>query len=289
MQWKSNYLPEVIELLKQGVVMKSLVRWGATLAIAGSVLSGALPGIGNLQAIALPQDQVVKKLQEVPVFTLTNAKGEFIVISRNNQGKQISQVGFFISKQDAQKFLDNRLKKENPQLASTLQVRPLSLADYYKIVLEGKKKSDSVFYTLVPTQQQVESARTLLTQSGQQGQQFNGIPLFVPKFKKDNSYLTIPLPQSNERYIPFFFEKEQAVSLLDQFKKAAPQEGANTEIQVVDLYGVIEALNSSNDPGMNKIVLYPSQESINFIRSLAPQSGANQSQNARPAAPAKKK
>ncbi|BAY64364.1 Tic22 family protein [Calothrix brevissima NIES-22] len=271
--------------------MKSLVRWGATLAIAGSVLSGALPVIGNLQAIALPQDQVVKKLQEVPVFTLTNAKGEFIVISRDNQGKKISQVGFFISKQDAQKFLDNRLKKENPQLAGTLQVRPLSLADYYKIVLEGKKKSDSVFYTLVPTQQQVESARTLLTQSGQQGQQFNGIPLFVPKFKKDNSYLTIPLPQSNERYIPFFFEKEQAVNLLDQFKKAAPQEGANTEIQVVDLYGVIEALNSSNDPGMNKIVLYPSQESINFIRSLAPQSsGGNQQQNARPAAtPANKK
>jgi Tic22-like family len=270
--------------------MKSLVRWGATLAIAGSILSGALPGIGNLQAMALPQDQVVKKLQEVPVFTLTNAKGEFIVISRSNQGKQISQVGFFISKQDAQKFLENRLKKENPQLAGTLQVRPLSLADYYKIVLEGKKKSEAVFYTLVPTQQQVESARTLLTQSGQKGQQFNGIPLFVPKFKKDNSYLTIPLAQGNERYIPFFFEKEQAVNLLDQFKKAAPQEGANTEIQVVDLYGVIEALNSSNDPGMSKIVLYPSQESINFIRSLAPNSsGSNQAPNAKPPAPARKK
>jgi nickel transport protein len=272
--------------------MKSLVRWGATLGLAGSVFLGGLvgignlPGLGNLEAVALPQDQVVKKLQEVPVFTLTNPKGEFVVLSRNNQSKTVSQVGFFISKQDAQKFLDNRLKKENPQLASTLQVRPLSLADYYKIVLEGKKKSDSVIYTLVPTQQQVASATSMLNASGKKVEQFNGIPLFVPKFKKDNSYLTIPLANGNERYIPFFFEKEQAVALLDEFKKAVPKEAENTEIQVVDLYGVMEALNTSNDPSINKIVLYPSRESINFIRSLAP----NQAPANKPAAaPAPKK
>jgi len=276
----------------RGAVMKSFIRLGATLGIAGSVfltgLSGIgnLPGIGNLEAIALPQDQVVKKLQEVPVFTLTNPKGEFVVLSRNNASKPISQVGFFISKQDAQKFLDNRLKKENPQLASTLQVRPLSLADYYKIVQESKKKPDSVIYTLVPTQQQVASATSMLNQNGKKGEQFNGIPLFVPKFKKDNSYLTIPVAKGNERYIPFFFEKEQAVALLDEFKKAVPKEAENTEIQVVDLYGVMEALNSSSDPSINKIVLYPSRESINFIRSLAP----NQSPSAKPAAaPAPKK
>jgi hypothetical protein len=270
----------------RGAVMKSFIRLGATLGIAGSVflagLSGIgnLPGIGNLEAVALPQDQIVKKLQEVPVFTLTNPKGEFVVLSRkNNASKPISQVGFFISKQDAQKFLDNRLKKENPQLASTLQVRPLSLADYYKIVQESKKKSDSVIYTLVPTQAQVASATSMLNQNGKKGEQFNGIPLFVPKFKKDNSYLTIPLAKGNERYIPFFFEKEQAVALLEQFKKAVPKEAENTEIQVVDLYGVMEALNSSSDPSINKIVLYPSRESISFIRSLAP----NQSPAAAPA------
>lgn len=263
--------------------MKTLVRLGLILGIAGSILSADLPVIGNLQAVALPQEQVVKKLQEVPVFTLTNAKGEFVIISRNNQGKKISQVGFFISRQDAQKFLDNRLKKENPQLASTLQIRPLSLADYYKIVLEGKKKSDSIIYTLMPMQNQVESAISLLNQSGQKGNQFNGIPLFVPKFKKENSYLTIPVAQGNERYIPFFFEKEQAVALLNEFKKAVPQEGANTEIQVVDLFGVMEALNSSNDPMINKIVLYPSRESISFIRSLVQKSPAPNQPASRPA------
>ncbi|MEI6445445.1 MAG: Tic22 family protein [Nostocales cyanobacterium ELA583] len=249
--------------------MKLLVRWGLTLGLAGSVMFGNILGINNLQALALPQEQVVKTLQEVPVFTLTNPKGEFVVISKKNQSKTISQIGFFISKKDAQTFLENRLKKENSQLASTIQITPVSLADYYKLVVENNKKKDSnLVFALVPAQQQVNLATTMLNNTGKPDKKFEGIPLFVPKFKKENSYLTIP--QGQERLIPFYFEKEQAVALLEAFKKAKPKEAANTEIQVLDLYNVIETLNSSNDPNSNKILLYPSRESIEFLRSLVP-------------------
>jgi len=249
--------------------MKLLVRWGLTLGLASSVMFAGILGMNNLQALALPQEQVVKILREVPVFTLTNPKGEFVVISRKNQSKTISQIGFFISKKDAQTFLENRLKKENSQLASTIQVTPASLADYYKLVVENNKKKDSnLVLTLVPTQQQVNLATTILNTTGKTDKKFNGIPLFVPKFKKENSYLTIP--QGKEQFIPFYFEKEQAVALLEAFKKAKPQESTNTEIQVLDLYNVIAILNSSDDPNTNKFLLYPSQESIEFLRSLFP-------------------
>ena len=193
--------------------MKLLVRWSLTLGLAGSVMFAGILGINNLQALALPQEQVVKTLQEVPVFTLTNPKGEFVV--ENN-----------------------------------------------------KKKDSNVILTLVPTKQQVDVAITMLNTSGSPDKKFNGIPLFVPKLKKDNSYLTIP--QGKNQLIPFYFEKEQAVAHLEAFKKAKPQEAANTEIQVLDLYRVIETLSSSNDPGTNKIFLFPSRESIEFIRSIVP-------------------
>ncbi len=249
--------------------MKLLVRWGLTLSLASSVMFAGILGINNLQAFALPQEQVVKTLREVPVFALTNPKGEFVVISKKNQSKTISQIGFFLSKKDAQTFLENRLKKENPQLASTIQITPISLADYYKLVIENNKKKDSsVLFTLVPTKQQVDVAVSMLNTSGKPDQKFNGIPLFVPKFKKQNSYLTIP--QGKNRLIPFYFEKEQAVALLEAFKKAKPQEAANTEIQVLDLYRVIDTLNSSNDANTSKIFLFPSRESIEFIRSIVP-------------------
>lgn len=249
--------------------MKSLVRWSVALGLASGVIFGSVPYINNndnMQAIALPQDQVVKALQEVPIFTLTNPKGEFVVISRKVESKTISQIGFFISKKDAEKFLDVRLKKENPKLANDIKIKPVSLADYYKLVLENSKKKDSsLIFTLVPKKEQLDSAKSLLKLN----QEFQGVPLFVPKFKEANSYLTIPAnSQGKDRLIPFYFEKEQAVALLDAFKKAKPEEAAKTEIQVVDLYGVIETLNSTNDPGMSKIFLFPSRESIEFIRSL---------------------
>ena len=249
--------------------MKLFVRWGLTLGLASSVMFAGILGINNLQALALPEEQVVKTLREVPVFTLTNSQGEFVVISRKNQSKTISQIGFFLSKKDAQTFLENRLKKENSQLASTIQIKPVSLADYYKLVVENNKKKDSnLVFTLVPTQQQVKQATTMLNTTDKTDKKFNGIPLFVPKFKKENSYLTIP--QGKERFIPFYFEKEQAVALLEAFKKAKPQESTNTEIQVLDLYNVIATLSSSDDPNTNKFLLYPSQESIEFLRSLFP-------------------
>ncbi len=249
--------------------MKSLIRWGVTLGIAGSVIFAGISGINNSPALGLPQEQVVKTLQNVPIFTLANPQGEFVVISRKNQSKTISQIGFFISKQDAQKFLEGKLKKENPQLANTIQVKPISLGDYYKLVVESKKKKDpGVIFTLVPTKQQVDSAKSILASSGNPVQQFNGVPLFVPKLKQGNNYLTIPVSQSNERYIPFYFDKEQAVALLEDFKKAKPQEAANTEIQVLNLDGVIKTLTESKDPNASKILLFPSRESIEFIRSL---------------------
>ncbi|HCQ19934.1 MAG TPA: hypothetical protein DIU28_00245 [Anabaena sp. UBA12330] len=258
-----------MKLLRGGVIMKLLARWGLTLGLAGSVMFTSILGMNNLQALALPQEQVIKTLQEVPVFTLTNPKGEFVVISRKDQSKTISQIGFFISKKDAQFFLEDRIKKENPQLASTIQITPVSLADYYKLVVENKKKKDSdIFFILVPTKQQVDRAKSILTSSGKPVQQFNGVPLFVLKFKQENSYLTIP--NGKDRSIPFYFEKEGAVALLEAFKKAQPKEAAKTEIQVLDLYGVIETLNSSNDSSTNKILLYPSQESIEFLRSIVP-------------------
>ncbi|MTJ49512.1 Tic22 family protein [Dolichospermum sp. UHCC 0259] len=252
--------------------MKLLVRWGLTLGLAGSVMFGGVLGINNLPVFALPQEQVVKTLQEVPVFTLTNPKGEFVVISRKNQEKTISQVGFFLSKKDAQSFLEQRLKKENPQLASTIQITPVSLAEYYKLVVENNKKKDSnVVFTLVPKKEQVDQAIAMLNSSGKTDKKFDGIPLFVPKFKQENSYLTIPKGQAGkERLIPFYFDKEQAVALLEEFKKVKPQEAANTEIQVLDLYRVIDTLSSSNDPSTNKIFLFPSRESIEFIRSIVP-------------------
>ncbi|MGB3204705.1 MAG: Tic22 family protein, partial [Crinalium sp.] len=85
--------------------MKSFVRWGATLGLVGTTLLST-SFLGNLQALALPAEQVIQKLQTIPVFTVTDAKGAPLVRSiKNAQNKDVSVAGIFISQRDAQGFV----------------------------------------------------------------------------------------------------------------------------------------------------------------------------------------
>ena len=266
--------------------MKSMNRWGATLGIAGSAIIGSSL-IGATQALALPEDQIVKKLGSIPVFTITDSKGAPLVASvpkAQNQGstsnQQTSVAGVFINQKDAQAFVE-QLKTKNPELAKTVRVVPVSLGEVYKLDQANQNKPNSLDVAYVPSQNQVNAAMDLLRQSGQKNvNQFNGTPLFVARAGKEKGYLTIK--QANQEIIPFFFNKEELQSMLERFKKQQPKLASTLEIQVVNLEGVLQTLKTRNDQELNQIMLVPPQESIQFVRSLQPAS--NQSQNA-PKAP----
>jgi acylphosphatase len=253
--------------------MKSFVRWSATLGLVGSTLLGS-SFIGNLQAIALPADQVAKTVGNVPVFTITDDKGAPLVRSvKNEQNNNVSVTGVFVSQRDAQSFID-QLKKENPNLARQVRVSPVSLGEVYKIGEANQNKPDRLNFAFVPMQQQVTSALALLRQNGQQVQQFQGVPLFVAKAGPDQGYLTIQ--EDGKQIIPFFFEKEQLQGMVDRFKQQKPELASTVKIQVVNLQGVLQALRSSNNPQLNNVVLVPPKESLDFLRKLPSAAPANQ-------------
>ena len=253
--------------------MKSLVRWSATVGLVGSALLGSFC-TDNLQALALTEDQVVQKLQSVPVFTVTDAQGSPLVASipkGQNQNQTTAVAGVFISQKDAQAFVE-RLKTEKPDLAKTVQVVPVSLAEVYKLKKENENKPDGLNFAFIPVQQQVQSAQTLMGQTGQQAQQFQGTPLFVARGGQEQGYLTIQ--QNGQSVIPFCFDKEQLQGMVDRFKQQKPELASTIKIEVVPLEGVIQTLQTSNNDQLNNIVLVPSQESLAFLRSLpaSPQS-----------------
>jgi nickel transport protein len=256
--------------------MKSLVRWSATLGLVGSTLLGSF-FTNNLSALALPDEQVVQKLRAIPVYTVTDAQGAPLVASvPNGQNNQTSSVaGVFISRKDAQAFVE-RLKTEKPDIGKAVQVVPVSLAEVYKLNKENRSKPGGLEFAFVPAQQQVQSAQALMAQSGQQ-QPFNGTPVFVARGGADQGYLTVQ--EKNQQIIPFFFEKEQLQVMVERFKQQQPQLASTIKIQAIPLEGVIQTLQTKNDPQLNNIVLVPSKESIDFLRSL-------QSAPAAPTAPA---
>lgn len=245
-------------------VIKSIIRRSATLGLATSAIIGSFT-IGALQALALPAEQVLQKLGPVPMFTITDNKGAPLVASVPNQKKQSGVAGVFINRQDAQAFID-RLKAKDPNLAKNVRVVPVSLAEVYKLEQASKGKPNSPDFAFVPQQQQVDAAMQLLRQSGQKVQKFNGTPLFVAKAGKEKGYLTIN--QANQQVIPFFFNKSELQTMLERFKKQKPDLASTIEIQVVNLEGMLQALQTRNDQGLSQVVLVPPKESVDFVRSL---------------------
>jgi nickel transport protein len=255
--------------------MKSLVRWSAALGLAGTTLLGSFV-TENLKALALPEAQVMEKLQPVPVFTVTDPQGAPLVASvPDDQNKTQSVAGVFISRKDAQAFVD-RLKKDKPDLAQNVQVVPVSLAQIYKLKQENQNKPDGLNFAFIPAQQQVQAAQTLMGQSGQQQQQFQGTPLFVARGGKDNGYLTVQ--ENGQPIIPFFFDKEQLQGMVERFKQQKPDLASTVRVEAVSLEGVLYTLQTSNNKELNNIVIVPSQEALSFLRTL-PASGG-QPQNA---------
>jgi nickel transport protein len=260
--------------------MKSLIRWSATASLVGATLVGSL-WANTLEVLALTQDQILQKLRPVPVFTIANSEGAPLVASPQSGQQGGPVAGVFVNQADAEAFLSN-LKTRNPDVAKNVRVVPVSLAEVYKLNTsnQGKTEKDKLTFTLVPSRQQVDTAQTLLKQSGEK-EQFSGTPLFVARGGAEKGYLTIQ--QGDKAVIPMFFKKEDLQSLMDRFKQQDPKLASTLEVQVLNLEGVIEVMRTKNDPQLDQIMLIPPRESIEFVRST--QGGQPQPQVA-PARPA---
>lgn len=253
--------------------MKSLIRWVAVLGLMGGVWSSPAL-IGMMRSLALPEAQVVEKLRPVPVFTVTDDKGTPLIITVSEGDKKTDVASFFISQQDAQKFVE-QVKIKNPELAEKIKVQPVSLAEVYQKQEAQKSQPNPLEFAYFPKQQQVDIAMALLRQQGQNVQQFNGVPLFIATGGPEKGYLTIQ--QGNQQVIPIFFSKEDLQNMVNRFQQQQPELASQIQIKVVDLEGVIETLKTKNDPQLNQVILIPPRETIEYLRSLS-QGAGNQNQ-----------
>lgn len=248
--------------------MKSLIRWGATLGLIGSALIGSV-FYSTMPAWALNEEQIVEKLREVPVFTITDGDGAPLVASITNGDDTVTESFFFISHLDAEAFIE-RLKTEQPDLAQTVRVTPYSLAQVYLIGQEISQTEEDVQETpdslrLIPTQDEVQEAMSILQTNGEEVQEFPGVPVFLPKIGTDG-YLSIQ--EGDRQWIPMFFERDQIENALEQFKLEQPDLAESVSIEVTVLEGVIQTMKDSDDPELEKILLVPPQETIDFLQSL---------------------
>jgi hypothetical protein len=242
---------------------------GMGLAALGLV-SNALVAIAP--ARALPDNQIVEKLQGIPVFTITDASGAPLTATTTAaDGKQSNFAGAYFSRKEAQAFLQV-LQKKDPELYKKLQIRAVRLSELYNVQFNasGDRRLDISY---VPSAQQVTSALGIVQKKDRNIKNFNGVPLFVGRAGKPSGYITVD--SNGKKVIPLFFDKEQLQPYIDQFKKSRPELASTAEIQVITLEGLIDSLRTkSSDPRADalysQVVLYPSREAIDMLDRSTP-------------------
>jgi hypothetical protein len=246
---------------------------------------------GNLAALALSDEQIVKVLDSTAVFVITNEQGSPLSRTLNGQNGQnagaVTQV--FMSRKEAEAFVSQLRSRSDvdpkmKDMLKNLQVTAVPLGAIYKQVRQTANQPNRLVFAFKPVQQEVDGAMTLLRQSGQQVKEFNGVPVFAVRFGPDKGYVPIKLPNDNKEMVPLFLSKQDALSVLNQVKQKFPA----ADIQVIDVEGVIQTLREKNDPWLNQVVLVPSPEVREFIRTMAgssPQAAPNQPRRANQAQP----
>jgi Tic22-like family len=229
--------------------------WG--ILTASSVMLAASP----LQA--LPDAQIIEKLQNIPVFTLTDQGGAPLTASVNGDPKKGSYTGVYLSQKEAKTFLQ-KLQRENPEIAKKLQIRAVPLSEMYKIQIANNSTS-KLDIAFVPNDAQVKTALALTQKTNPQVKSFNGVPLFVARAGKQKGYITVNY--KDKKIIPLFFEREQVQVIIDQFKKENPALASTTDVQVLTLESLLDTMRTKNDALYSQVAINPSREAIEYLKT----------------------
>ena len=209
-------------------------------------------------------EEALKRLESVPVFAVTNKEGVPILASipnPKNKSKNVQIATFFVDPQDALSLIET-LRNQKPDVGNSARVVVLSMRQAYDIKNKNKNKAESLMFEFLPSKQQTESAITVLKQNGQNVSKFNDIPLFYGT-GGDNKGLLI-IEQSKNKVIPFYFDKQDLLGMLDQLRQKNPRLSNTIKIEVTSLSKVFESLSKDNSPAMQQVTLVPERAALQF-------------------------
>ncbi len=284
--------------------MKRLAHLGVLAGLVSSLWLA--PAISRYDiATALPEEQVLRILNNVPVFMITNDKGEPLTFEMPNpqdRNKKIQVFTFFVNQQDAQTAL-NTIKTQQPEVGRVARVSAAALSGAVKIALESQK-NPAIGVDIIPSRPQLEAAVNLLKQSGdlverdgriltKDGQPFvGGTPLFFLADSKTGNPIAVEAQlrengqTRTQRFIPFYFDKTQLQREVDQARQQRPELAKDTGIRVVMLDNLVATMLSTNDPVAGQIQLVQTPEAIQFaVQQSSGNNAQRPNQANQPAAP----
>ena len=228
--------------------MKLSHRCLSAIGLVGTaMLGGTFMTISPVQAI--PEAEVIAKLQNIPVYVVTDDSGTLVEAKINSQGQPPqTSTGVFFSSQDAQSFIDRNLRAKQPDLTKVVKVMPVSLGEIYRRQQENKNKPQELNYVFIPTTQQASSALKILNRSGQKLTQFNNVPVFIAMISKSGQDEYLIFKRDRQEIIPIFLSEPTLRAMVG---KAYPNLANKVNVRVLDINYIFEYMTTKNDPIIN--------------------------------------
>ena len=224
---------------------------------------------------ALPETEVIQRLENVPTFTIVDQDGNPVPIKLNSQSNAAqnnsSLALVFINPQDALDTLQT-LTQKKPELKNNLSVTPVNLSEIYEILQEAKQnQAKQAPLEIVPIISEVPLARDLIEASGAtklKNPEQVGIPLFYAAVGEQEDYM-IRQDVNNNSYIPFYWTKKEVEEDIAAYKKGDPSaESQPIKIKAVSLEQFIQTLLENDNDAVKAMQIVPSAEQIDTANQM---------------------
>lgn len=193
--------------------------------------------------MAMTVEAIEERLEGIPVYALSNASEEFLLVSGSSSGKNLGL--FCFNKDDAEALL-NQVTLIDPHARQGSKVVPVALNKVFQLKVNG------VAFRLIPEFSQVKNALQEREKSGFASSGFSGVPVFQSR--------SLILKSQNKRFRPLFFRKEDLENTL---KSAAREQNKlnptmrKGDIQVATLEDVIKEMKENSTSNWDDVIFIP--------------------------------
>jgi Tic22-like family len=241
---------------------------GLPLCAAGLIGSAALTTLlsSAQSALAIPEADAIKKLQVVPVFVLTDAKGVPLPIPRDKN----LVLPLYLESAKANQQLA-ALQKSNPTLKAQVVAIPLNVmnAKVTELNQQLKDKSKPLVAPIVINEGDRQQAVTLLKAQGLTEKQINeglNVPVFFTK-----PFLTISSPEGPRGVFYLSYE-----TLQNSLAKLSASDREKLKPQVADLTAVLREIIKAKD---DNYIIFPTPEYFRLVKETQDKGKASKPAN----------
>lgn len=242
--------------------------------LAGTAIASLASLLAASPAAALSEQEILEKLDGIPVFLIVNSEGQSLTASIDTEDSSNLEVPIvFIDNDEAQSFLAEAAD-QGAEIANDANIVVYPLDEVYNRASDRLSDPNSLVY--IPSAVSVQQASQILN-TQQENAEFQGVPLYAAVNLDSEEYLL-----TSENRLPMFFSLTDLQNQVTQLIENNPgiEESIGVEVTTFEtILGNMIADNEQADQLLQLVEFVPSSETLQYIQSIsgedAPAGGGN--------------